>query len=80
MQFALYQFNSCPFCAKVRHALAELNVDVSLVDVLAAPEKRQELLAEGGSRQVPCLKITDGDQVQWLYESDAIIDYLRQQA
>jgi glutathione S-transferase len=30
----------------------------------------------GGRATVPCLKIRRGDEVEWLYESRDIIDYL----
>lgn len=35
----------------------------------------------GGKTQVPCLRIEDqAGEVQWMYESDEIIRYLKQQA
>jgi len=37
---------------------------------------RQELLEGGGKAVVPCLKIKNGDSVDWLYESMDIIRYL----
>ena len=48
------------------------------MDAQHAGPARSELLAQGGQTKVPCLKITDASgQSQWLYDSDAIIGYLR---
>ena len=43
-------------------------------------ENKAELIAGGGKKQVPCLRIEDerGD-VQWMYESGDIIRYLKRQ-
>ncbi len=40
-------------------------------------DNAQALRAGGGKGQVPCLRIVDGQQTQWMYESDDIITYLR---
>ncbi len=58
--------------------MQDMGVDIELVDTSQNPEKREELLNATGRTQVPCLKIMDGDQVQWLHESEDIIDYIRQ--
>ena len=36
-----------------------------------------ELLEGGGKGQVPCLRIKSQGKIEWMYESDAIINYLR---
>jgi glutaredoxin len=74
----LYQFRACPFCVKTRRALHQLNVPVSLRDASNDSRARQELLAQGGKIQVPCLRIEENGQSVWLYESKAIIAYLQQ--
>ncbi len=75
---ALYQFKSCPFCAVTRQALNKLKLDVELRDTLLKPKYRSELIKNGGSPQVPCLRIEkDNGQTQWLYESRDIISYLK---
>ena len=38
-----------------------------------------ELKTGGGKTQVPCLKITSGEQETWMYESDDIVRYLDEQ-
>lgn len=72
---------TCPFCAKVRHEIARLSLDLPLIDVQPAGQHRQALIEQGGFAKVPCLKIVDGagksEISQWLYDSDKIIGYLR---
>ena len=75
---ALYQFHACPFCVKTRRALHRLNVPVALRDAKNNAEHRQALAEQGGIIQVPCLRIEENGQSQWLYESKAIIAYLEQ--
>jgi glutathione S-transferase len=73
---ALYHYRACPYCARTRQVLDKLNLSVEQRDILIEPKHRQELLQQGGSRQVPCLRIEkDNGQVQWLYESADIIKY-----
>ncbi len=44
------------------------------------PKNKAELIAGGGKKQVPCLRIdSENGDVQWMYESDDIIHYLKQQ-
>lgn len=74
---ALYHFETCPFCQKVRRAMAELGVDLELRDTRQNPAFREEQVSGGGKGQVPCLRIEKAGEVTWLYESDAIIDYLK---
>jgi glutaredoxin len=78
-QLALYHFKTCPFCIKVRHEMGRLSLPVELRDAQHVPEHRDALLQGGGKIQTPCLRITDVQgQVQWMYESDDIIQYLQQ--
>ncbi|MDR9753819.1 glutathione S-transferase N-terminal domain-containing protein [Pseudomonas sp. SZMC_28357] len=74
----LYQFHACPFCVKTRRALRRLNVPVALRDAKNNEQDRQTLLEQGGKIKVPCLRIEENGQTQWLYESKAIIAYLDQ--
>lgn len=73
---ALYQFYGCPFCVKVRRAAHRLNLPLEYRDTRNDDEYRSELEREGGKIQVPCLKIDRGDRIEWLYESDDIVDFL----
>lgn len=78
-QLALYQFNTCPFCVKVRRAMKRLSLNIALYDAKNNAEHKQALLAGGGKVKVPCLRITNEDgSVKWMYESSDINSYLEQ--
>ena len=75
---SLYQFNSCPFCIKVRRQIKRQSLKISLLDALHDQKNRDELLNGGGEIKVPCLKIVnDSGEVTWMYESNDIIEYLK---
>ena len=75
---SLYQLPSCPFCVKVRRTIKREGLKIELRNISGKNNYSEELTREGGKRKVPCLRIekTDG-QVQWLYESNDIVDYLK---
>ncbi len=74
----LYQFKTCPFCIKVRQEMRRLSLAIERRDAQGEGPYRDELIAGGGRAMVPCLKITDqAGNSTWLYESGAIIAYLR---
>jgi len=73
---SIYQFYACPFCVKTRRALHRLNLPIALRDAKQGSPHRDELLNGGGQIKVPCLRIDEGDQTRWLYESNDIIAYL----
>lgn len=73
----LYQFYSCPFCVKVRRVIKRLSLTIETRDAKNNEQFRQELVNEGGSTKVPCLRIEDSEgNVTWLYESSDIVAYL----
>ena len=75
--FVLYQFKTCPFCIKVRREINRLSLPIELRDAQHNQECRAELLQGGGQVQVPCLRIKDENgNVQWLFESGKINQYL----
>ena len=75
---ALYQFNSCPFCIKVRRQIKRQSLNIELLDAQHNQQHREELLNGGGELKVPCLKIiSETGDVSWLYESNDIINYLQ---
>jgi glutaredoxin len=75
---ALYQFQTCPFCIKVRQEMRRLSLDIQQLDAQPEGRHRNDLLRGGGRAMVPCLRITDSaGNSEWMYESGAIIDYLR---
>ncbi len=73
---ALYQLFACPFCVKTRRAIHQLNIDIDIRDIKHA-EHRQTLQEQGGRTMVPCLRIEEGENVSWLYESNDIIAFLK---
>ena len=77
-KLALYQFEACPFCVKVRRAMTRQALNIELRDARNDMAIKQELVAQGGRHKVPCLRIEmpDSDD-QWLYESSDIIAYLK---
>lgn len=76
---ALYQFQTCPFCIKVRQEMRRLSLNIEKRDAQHAGPARDTLAALGGSTKVPCLRIAqESGSASWLYESDAIIAYLRE--
>jgi glutaredoxin len=76
---ALYQFTTCPFCIKVRREIKRLSLPIELRDAQKNLHNREQLLIAGGQVKVPCLQIRDDNgNVQWMYESAEIIQYLQQ--
>jgi len=75
---ALYHFDTCPFCLRVRRAINKLQLCIELRNTHREPRWQAELLAGGGKRTVPCLRIeAPGESIHWLYESADIIAYLK---
>ena len=72
--FDLYILKTCPYCKKVIEFMDENNIKYSLKDV-ANSDKYNELIKIGGKSQVPFL--VDNNNNVKLYESDEIIDYLK---
>lgn len=79
LNLALYQFNACPFCIKVRQEMRRLSLPITLLNAQQAPHK-MDLLQKGGSPKVPCLRIQSADgKFDYMYESKDIIAYLRKE-
>jgi len=76
---SLYQFNACPFCVKVRRKMRSLSLNIELKDAKNNFKFKEELLKNGGNHKVPYLRINyDDEEVNWIYGSDEINDYLDQ--
>lgn len=79
-KLSLYQFKTCPFCIKTRRAIKRLSLNIPLHDAQHDDTLREQLLTGGGKIKVPCLKVTDEQgNATWMYESNAIIQYLQDQ-
>ena len=77
---ALYHYDGCYFSAKVKKAIAVLKLKIELRDILADTKHGEILLKHGGKITVPCLYLekTSERPDTWMYESDDIIQYLRE--
>jgi len=77
-RLALYHFDGCPFCIRVRGVIGELGLDVEMRNIYEDKTRREELREARGRTTVPVLRITSGDgQVRWMPESADIIRYLQ---
>ncbi|OYD21262.1 glutaredoxin family protein [Oceanimonas baumannii] len=76
-KLALYRKEWCPYCQRITAVVDELGLELTEYDT-NDPEHLQTLIAGGGQRMVPCLRIeqNNGDFF-WLYESADIAAYLR---
>lgn len=71
----LYEFESCPFCRKVREALSSLDLDARILPCPPRGERfRPEVLRRGGKAQFPYL--VDPNTGREMYESSDINRYL----
>lgn len=71
----IYEFQGCPFCAKVREAVTILDLDVLFKPCPRdGPTYRPYVLSQGGKAQFPYL--VDPNTKKEMYESDDIIRHL----
>lgn len=71
----LYEFEGCPFCRKVREAVAILDLDVLFYPCpKGGPIYRSKVIEMGGKAQFPYM--VDPNTNVNIYESDDIIQYL----
>jgi glutaredoxin len=76
---ALYQFNTCPFCIKVRQEMRRLSLPIEKRDAQHHAANRDALHQGSGATKVPCLKITEANgETRWLQDSNAIVAHLRE--
>jgi len=74
---AIYQFNACPFCVKVRRVMRKHALNIELRDAKNDLTFKEELTSQGGKHKVPCLRIENASgESTWLYESKDIISFL----
>ena len=73
----LYEFESCPFCRKVREALTLLDLEARIRPCPKQGSRfRSEVVERGGKAQFPYL--VDPNTGKEMYESDDIVAYLFQ--
>lgn len=74
-RLALYEFEACPYCRKVREALSALDLEAMIYPCPKnGPRFRVEVARRGGKAQFPFL--VDPNTDTELYESDDIVTYL----
>jgi glutathione S-transferase len=72
----VYEFESCPFCRKLREVLSELDLEYISRTAARGSAKRAALVARGGKQMVPYM--VDANTETEMYESEDIIDYLHE--
>ena len=76
-EITFYELPGCPFCAKVRTKLDELELDYDVIEVPRSHEDRTEVERVSGQTGVPV--ITDESQgVEGMDESGDIVEYLEE--
>lgn len=73
----LYELDGCPYCAKVKEKLAELDVEYESVSVARSHADRDEVKAASGQTGVPVL-VDEDHGVEGMPESDDIIEFLEE--
>ena len=75
---SLYYFPSCPFCRMVIKEINRMALDIELRNIHQDSDFKKELIAGGGKKTVPCLRI-DGTEKPpvWMYESMDIVKFLQ---
>ena len=73
----LYQFESCPYCRRVRDKLSELEIDYICRNVQYGTPKWEEFIKLNPNEQVPYL--VDPEKRVAMDESDRIIAYIEKE-
>lgn len=72
-----YELPGCPFCAKVRTKLEELDLEYDSVEVPQSHAERTEVEEVSGQTGVPVI-VDEGHGVDGMHESDDIVAYLEE--
>jgi glutaredoxin 3 len=73
----LYELEGCPYCAKVKQKLDELDLAYETHLVPASHSQREEVEAISGQTGVPVL-VDEEHGIDAMPESDDIIEYLEE--
>ena len=76
-QLELYELPGCPYCAKVKRKLAELDLEYESHEVPRSHDERTEVQQVSGQTGVPVLIDTEHG-VGGMAESDDIVAYLEE--
>ncbi|GAB7020031.1 glutathione S-transferase N-terminal domain-containing protein [Halostagnicola sp. A-GB9-2] len=72
-----YELPGCPFCAKVRTKLEELELEYDSVEVPRSHGERTEVEELSGQTGVPVI-VDEAHDVDGMHESDDIVAYLEE--
>ena len=73
----MYELPGCPYCAKVRAKLDELDLEYDVIEVPRSHDERTQVQEVSGQTGVPV--ITDeANGVEGMAESDDIVEYLEE--
>lgn len=78
-QLTLYVMDNDSPSKQVRRELKNLDVNLTIKNLKRCHTYQKELLSGGGQAQVPCLRIECSKNIQWMYHSADIIEYLHGQ-
>lgn len=70
-----YELPGCPYCAKVRTKLDELDLDYETIEVPRSHSERTEVERISGQTSVPVI-VDEDHGVDGMNESDDIVAYL----
>lgn len=73
----LYELEGCPYCAKVRNKLAELDLEYESETVPRSHAERTEVEEVSGQTGVPVI-VDEEHGVEAMAESDDIVAYLEE--
>ncbi|MFC6615265.1 glutathione S-transferase N-terminal domain-containing protein [Halopenitus salinus] len=73
----LYELEGCPYCAKVKQKLADLDLEYESRMVPRSHAEREEVEAVSGQTGVPVL-VDEDHGVEGMSESDDIVAYLEE--
>lgn len=76
-EITFYELPGCPFCAKVRTKLKDLDLEYDTVEVPRSHDERHQVREVSGQTEVPVI-VDEAHGVEGLSESDDIVEYLEE--
>lgn len=73
----MYELPGCPYCAKVRSKLDELELEYDIIEVPRSHDERTEVEKVSGQTGVPVI-VDEANGVDGMSESDDIVEYLEE--
>ncbi len=74
-EITFYELPGCPFCAKVRSKLEELDLEYDTVEVPRSHDDREQVREVSGQTEVPVI-VDESHGVEGMAESSDIVEYL----